>query len=118
MWRSPTSRGTRIVWLVSLVLGYSRLLWARFVLHQDLQTVLRCHLAAFAALAGVPREILYDRMKTAVLGEDAEGHIVYNRALVDFARHHGFHPRACRPFPGQDQGVDLMMHLVRQVEQR
>ena len=29
---------TRIVWLFSLVLGYSRLLWARFVLHQDLQT--------------------------------------------------------------------------------
>ena len=38
----------RIVWLFSLVLGYSRLLWARFVLHQDLQTVLRCHLAASA----------------------------------------------------------------------
>jgi hypothetical protein len=34
---------TRIVWLFSLVLGYSRRLWARFVLHQDLQTVLRCH---------------------------------------------------------------------------
>ena len=26
---------TRIVWLFSLVLGHSRLLWARFVLHQD-----------------------------------------------------------------------------------
>jgi hypothetical protein len=34
---------TRIVWLASLVLGSSRWLWARFVLHQDLQTVLRCH---------------------------------------------------------------------------
>ena len=37
---------TRIVWLFSLVLGYSRLIWARFVAHQDLQTVLRCHMAA------------------------------------------------------------------------
>jgi transposase len=45
----------RIVWLFSLVLGYSRLIWARFVAHQDLQTVLRCHMAAFAALGGVPR---------------------------------------------------------------
>ena len=26
----------RIVWLFSLVLGYSRLIWVRFVLHQDL----------------------------------------------------------------------------------
>lgn len=33
----------RKVWLFSLVLGYSRLIWARFVVHQDLQTVLRCH---------------------------------------------------------------------------
>ena len=31
-------------------------------------------------------------MKTAVSGEDAEGHLVDNQALVDFARHHGFHP--------------------------
>ena len=52
----------RIVWLFSLVLGSSRWLWARFVLHQDLQTVLRCHIAAFADLGGVPEEILYDRM--------------------------------------------------------
>jgi hypothetical protein len=43
---------TRIVWLFSLVLGYSRLLWARFVLHQDLQTVLRCHLAALCCARG------------------------------------------------------------------
>ena len=58
----------RIVWLFSLVLGCSRLIWARFVVHQDLGTVLRCHVAAFEALGGAPREILYDRMKTAVLG--------------------------------------------------
>jgi transposase len=106
---------TRIVWLFSLVLGYSRLLWARFVLHQDLQTVLRCHLAAFAALEGVPRQILYDRMKTAVLGEDAEGHIVYNRALVDFARHHGFHPRACRPYRAKTKGkVERPYRYIRE----
>jgi transposase len=42
----------RSVWLFSLVLGYSRLIWARFVLHQDLGTLLRCHVAAFQALGG------------------------------------------------------------------
>ena len=59
---------TRIVWLFSLVLGHSRLIWARFVVHQDLQSVLRCHIAALEAIGGAPREILYDRMKTAVIG--------------------------------------------------
>ena len=36
-------------------------------------------------------------MKTAVIGE-AGGSVVYNRALVDFARHYGFQPKACRPY--------------------
>ena len=47
---------TRIVWLFSMVLGYSRLIWARFVMHQDLQSVLRCHIAALEAFGGAPRE--------------------------------------------------------------
>jgi len=94
---------TRIVWLFSFVLGYSRLIWARFVLHQDMQTVLRCHMAAFAAMGGVPHEILYDRMKTAVIGE-AGGSIVYNPALIDFARHHAFQPKACRPYRPKTKG--------------
>lgn len=43
---------TRIAWLFSMVLGYSRLIWARFVVHQDLQSVLRCHIAALDAIGG------------------------------------------------------------------
>ena len=89
---------TRVVWLFSMVLGFSRLLWAQFVVHQDLQTVLRCHVAALNAIGGTPREILYDRMKTAVIGEDADGLVVYNRGLIDLARHFGFQPKACRPY--------------------
>lgn len=87
-----------IVWLFSMVLGYSRLIWVRFVVHQNLRTVLRCHVGALEAIGGVPREILHDRMQTAVLGEDAEGLVVYNRALIDLARHYGFQLRACRPY--------------------
>ncbi len=105
----------RKVWLFSLVLGYSRLIWARFVAHQDLQTVLRCHMAAFAALGGVPREILYDRMKTAVIGEDSEAHIVYNRALIDFAGHYGFYPKACRPYRAKTKGkVERPFRYIRE----
>ena len=106
---------TRIVWLFSLVLGSSRWLWARFVLHQDLQTVLRCHIAAFADLGGVPEEILYDRMKTAVIGEAAEGGIVYDRTLLDFAGHYRFHPKACRPYRAKTKGkVERPFRYIRQ----
>ena len=105
---------TRIVWLFSFVLGYSRLIWARFVLHQDMQAVLRCHMAAFEAIGGVPHEILYDRMKTAVIGE-AGGSIVYNRALIDFARHYGFQPKACRPYRAKTKGkVERPFRYIRE----
>jgi hypothetical protein len=77
--------------------------------------VLRCHRAAFNALGGVPRTILYDRMKTVVTGEPEPGHIVYNRHLVDFAAHHGYQPRACRPYRAKTKGkVERPYRYVRQ----
>lgn len=50
-----------------MVLSYSRAMYVEFVEQQDLRTLLRCHLNAFAALGGVPRIVLYDNMKTMVL---------------------------------------------------
>jgi transposase len=93
-----------VVWLFSMVLGFSRLIWARFVVHQDLQTVLCSHVTAPTAIGGEPREILYDRMKTAVIGEDADGLVVYNRGLIDLARHFGFQPKAWRPYRAKTKG--------------
>ena len=94
----------RVVWLFSMVLGFSRWLWGQFVLRQDLATVLRCHMAAFEALGGVTREILYDRMKTAVLGEDETRHIIYHPRLLELATHYGFTPRACAAYRAKTKG--------------
>jgi transposase len=105
----------RIIWLFSLVLGHSRYVFARFVMHQDLQTLLRCHMLAFEAIGGVPIEILYDRMKTAVISEDVQGHIIYNRSLLALARHYGFQPRACRPYRAKTKGkVERPFSYIRQ----
>jgi transposase len=105
----------RRVWLFSMVLGHSRYLWARFVQHQDLQTVLRCHIEAFEHLGGVPREILYDRMKTAVLGEPEQRHIIYNTKLLALAQHYGFAPRACKPYRAKTKGkVERPYRYIRQ----
>ena len=104
----------RVVWLFSMVLGCSRLIWARFVAHHDLAMVLRCHMAAFEAMGGCPREILYDRIKTAVAGEGDQG-IVYNRSLIDRARHDGFHPKACRAYRAQTKGkVERPFRYIRE----
>jgi transposase len=105
----------RIVWLFSMVLGHSRMLWGRFVAHQDLQTVLRCHIAAFEALGGAPAEILYDRMKTAVLGEVEDQGIAYNRKLLDLAGHYRFLPKACAPYRAKTKGkVERPFRYVRE----
>ena len=99
---APAQR--RSIWLFSMVLGHSRYLWGRFVEHQDLQTVLRCHIEAFESLGGGVREILYDRMKTAVLGEDQDRHIIYHAKLIALARHYGFVPRACAAYRARTKG--------------
>jgi transposase len=105
----------RIVWLFSLVLGHSRMMWARFVAQQDLATVLRCHVAAFDALGGVPEQILYDRMKTAVLGEVDDRGIVYNDKLLALAGHYGYLPKACRPYRAKTKGkVERPFRYVRE----
>ena len=105
----------RKVWLFSMVLGHSRYIWARYALHQDLGTVLRCHAEAFEHFLGVPGEILYDRMKTAVLGDRYDGkHIVYNAKLLGCAQHYGFTPRACQAYRAKTKGkVERPFRYIR-----
>ena len=91
------------------------MMWARFVAQQDLATVLRCHVAAFEALGGAPEQILYDRMKTAVLGEVDERGIVYNAKLLALAAHYGCLPKACRPYRAKTKGkVERPFRYVRE----
>jgi transposase len=105
----------RILWLFTIVLGHSRWLWGRFCATQDLQTVLRCHIDAFAAMGGAPSELLYDRMKTAVIGESAGGVVAYNPSLVGLLDHYGAVPRACRPYRAQTKGkVERSYRYVRE----
>jgi transposase len=94
----------RILWLFTIILGHSRWIWGRFCATQDLQTVLRCHIDAFAVMDGAPSELLYDRMKTAVIGEDANGVVqCLPRCAAQPLRRHT--PRLSA-LPGQDQGQD------------
>lgn len=103
------------VWLFAMVLGHSRWLWGRFCPSQDLQTVLRCHICAFEAMGGAAAEILYDRMKTAVIGEDDEGVVLYNSSLVSLLGHYGAAPRACKPYRAKTKGkVERPFRYIRQ----
>lgn len=101
-------------WLFTMVLGHSRHLWGEFVWHQDLITMLHSHVRAIAAFGGVPREILDDRMKTAMLYEVTDG-IVYNARLQGLAKHCGFTSRACAAYRTKTKGkIERPYRYVRQ----
>lgn len=105
----------RKVWLFSMVLGHSRWLWGRFCASQNLQTVMRCHVAAFEAMGGAPEEVLYDRMKTAVIGESTDGVVTYNTSLVSLLAHYDAAPRACQPYRAKTKGkVERPFRYIRQ----
>jgi transposase len=60
-------RATRRVSCFVLVLSWSRGTFARFYLDQTMESFVRGHVEGFEALGGVPRGILYDNLKSAVL---------------------------------------------------
>ncbi len=87
-------------------LGWSRASYVEFVTDERLETLLGCHERAFYFFGGVPREVLYDNMRTVVTERDRYGPGLhrYNRTFLDFAHHHGFVPRLCRPYRAQTKG--------------
>jgi transposase len=83
--RFPDAQGRLVpVYLFTMVLGFSRMLYIEFTPSMKLPWLLRCHLNAFAYFGGWPAEILYDNMKQVKLGPD-ELHPLF----LDFVRHHG-----------------------------
>jgi transposase len=58
---------------------------------------------SFEYLGGVPRDVLVDNQKTAVL-EHRDGKPRFSERFLDLAGHYGFTPRACRPYRAQTKG--------------
>ena len=87
-------------------LGYSRASYVEFVTNEQLPTLLGCHERAFDFFGGVVREVLYDNMKTVVIGRNAYGRGLhrYQPTFLDFAKHYGFVPRLCKPYRAKTKG--------------
>ena len=76
---------------------------------------MRCHIAAFEAMGGAPEHILYDRLKTAEIGEDEAGIVTSNTSLVALLNHYGPVPRACRPYRAKTKGkIERPFRYIRQ----
>ena len=106
--------GKRYALLV--VLGYSRLLWLRFFARKDMATLLAGLEQAFAFFGGVPRELLFDQMRSVITKDDRlDGRrLVHNAEFLRFSAHWSFTPRACRPYRAKTKGkVERPVSYVR-----
>lgn len=89
-----------------VVLGHSRLLWVQFYPRQDLRMLLHGLVECFTAWNGVPRELLFDQMKSVVTRDErlTGGGLIGNVELSRFARHYAFRVRVCRPYRAKTKG--------------
>jgi transposase len=93
------------VHLFVLTLGYSRRMYAVATSDEKMPAFLRSHEEAFEFLGGVPHEIVYDNLKSVVLGRDFEGsRFEWNPVFWDFSRYYGFRPHPHRPYRPQTKG--------------
>lgn len=94
----------RTLYCFVMTLGWSRAMYTEYTTRADTSSFIRCHLHAFAYLGGVPREIVHDNLKSAVLHREQDGSVHFNERYLDFALAMGFSPRPHQPYRPQTKG--------------
>jgi len=96
-----------------ITLSWSRALYLEFFFDQMMENFLRGHVHAFEFFSGVPRVILYDNLRSAVL-ERRGDQIHFNPRLLELAAHYHFVPRPCQVRAGNQKGrVERAIRYVR-----
>jgi transposase len=99
----PDSGRLRRAWAFVMTLAYSRHQYVEFVFDQTVATWCRCHRAAFEWFAGVPRRLVIDNLKAAIVHAvlyDPEVQRVYR----ELAEHYGCLIAPCRPRTPEHKG--------------
>jgi transposase len=86
-----------------MVLSFSRAIFLRFFLDARMANFLRGHEAAFQRWQGLPRVLLYDNLKSAVLERQGDA-IRFHPTLLELAAHYRFEPRPVAVARGNEKG--------------
>ena len=103
------------VYCFLMILGYSRTKYIEFFTSQDLSNFLKGHNNAFRYFGGIPKEILYDNLKSVVIkrrlsAKDSD----FNKRFMDFSGFYGFKPILCRPYKPNTKGkVENTVNYVK-----
>jgi transposase len=93
----------RRVYALICSLPYSGASTAHFSLDMTLESFLEGHVRAFDWLGGVPRECVYDNLRSAVARRDGDV-VSWNPRLVQLRGHYAFHATACTPATPREKG--------------
>ncbi len=108
-----TRASLRKAWAFVMTLSYSRHQYVEFVFDQSVATWLKLHRNAFAYFGGVPRRIVLDNLKAAIIKASVEDPQV-QRSYRDLAEHYGFLIAPCRPRTPEHKGkVESGVHYVQ-----
>ena len=106
-------RAVRPLMAFVMVLSYSRHLFLRFYLGASMSYFIRAHVEAFASFDAVPRVLLYDNLKSAVLERSGDA-IRFHPTLLELAAHYRFEPRPVAVARGNEKGrVERAIRFVR-----
>ena len=106
-------RAQRPLMAFVMVLSWSRQILLRFFVDARMASFLHGHEAAFQAWGGLPRVLLYDNLKSAVLERQGDA-IRFHPTLLAFAGHYRFEPRPVAVARGNEKGrVERAIRYVR-----
>ena len=99
----PERDKLRRTWAFVMTLSWSRHQYVEFVLDQKVETWLRLHRNALSFFSGVPRRIVIDNLKTAILrAVQDDPHV--QQSYRECAAHYGFLIAPCRVATPQHKG--------------
>jgi|TARA_Y100000310_G_scaffold341541_1_gene441005 transposase len=87
-----------------MVLCYSRLMYVEFTVSQTMEHFLGCHQNAFQAFGCIPKKLMVDNLRSAVLKRITGELPVLNPRYRDFADYHGFEVVPCGVGKGNEKG--------------
>ena len=100
-----------------IILGYSRMKYIELTLDKNQDTLKSAMINGFKYFGGVPKEILFDNMKT-VIDQSRSNYqeAVINSAFYEFSKDMGFEVLACRPYRPQTKGkVEALAKLTNRI---
>lgn len=96
-----------------MVLSWSRHIFLRFYLNQRMESFLRGHVGAFEFFNGVPKVLLFDNLKSAVLERQGDA-IRFHPTLLDLSAHYHFEARPVAVARGNEKGrVERAIRYIR-----